>query len=69
MEKELYHEHLERLYQRFGRDVTFISLAQAASFCGKDRRTLMADKTFPLRRIGTNTHYDVPVINLARWLA
>ena len=66
-EKELMHEHLEQLYQRFGRETAMITLRDAAQYCGLDPRTLLADKTFPVRPFGRQ--YRVALINLARWLA
>ena len=66
-EKELFHDHLESIYQRFGRDIETISLNEAASYIGCDRRTLLADRTFPVRKQGRL--YKVSKINLARWLA
>ena len=67
MEKELFHEHLEALYQQFGRDKAMITLKDAAKYCGCDHRTLLADKTFPIKPQGRI--YKVPLINLARWLS
>lgn len=71
LEKELFHEHLSALYDKFGQNTVFISLNQAAKYCRMDSRTLIADKTFPLK-IWKNTermYYRVPLINFARWLS
>ena len=57
---------LEELYARFGRQTRLISLRQAAEYCGKDTRTLLADKTFPRKQNGKQ--YDVSIVRLARWL-
>lgn len=67
MEKELMHEHLEALYQRFGRDTTTISLHQAAEYLRKDYRMLDCQKDFPVKKLGKRK--IVPLINLARWLS
>ncbi len=67
MEKSLYHENLEQLYLHFGRDVPTVSLFRAAKYLHKDQRTLQADRTFPIRKIGKR--YHVPLTGLARWLS
>ena len=65
-EKEHYREHLMALYERFG-NAEIISLAKAASYIGLDKRTLLKDKTFPIKRIGSR--YFVPVKQFASWLS
>lgn len=67
MEKELFHANLSALYDRFGADAVFITINQAAQYLKRDRRTLMADKTFPLKQI--KARQLVPVMGLARWLS
>lgn len=67
MEKELFHENLSALHERFGADTVFLSMDAAAKYCKRDRRTLLADRTFPAKKIGKS--YHVNVIALARWLA
>lgn len=67
MEKELFYANLTALKEYFGSDAVFVSLRQAAKYCKKDSRTLLADKTFPIKQIGRQ--YSVPIISLARWLA
>ena len=57
---------LEELYERFGRETRLISLKQAAEYCKKDPRTLLADRTFPIKTRGKQ--YDVSVVRFARWL-
>ena len=54
------------LYERFG-NAEIISLAKAASYVGLDKRTLLKDKTFPAKRIGSR--YFVPVRQFASWLS
>lgn len=65
--KETYHDYLEDLYAKFGRDTVSIKMNQAAKFCKKDRRTLLADKTFPIKKAGRT--YDVGLKQFASWLA
>lgn len=68
MEKELFHENLSLIYEHFGKDRPFVTLNEAAKFLRKDCRTLEADKTFPMRRIGAGKQWDVSLIALARWM-
>ena len=65
-EKEGFHEQLEALYELFGRDRAMIPLQEAAAYVGADKRTLMARRDFPLKKIGRC--YRVPLVALARWL-
>lgn len=70
------HDHLEALYERYGKDTVFISLNEAAKYCKVDVRSLQSDKTFPIKIIGARDpkakrikqRYRVPLINFARWL-
>ena len=64
---ECFHEQLEALYQRFGRDRGMISLVDAAQYLDVDRRTLLTNKDFPVKKLGAA--YKVPIIALARWLS
>ena len=56
---------LNELRDRFG-STRLISLAQAAKYVGKDPRTLLSDRTFPVKSNGKR--YEVSVIRLARWI-
>ena len=67
MEKPCFHEQLEALYERFGRDAGMLRLADVAAYLCVDRRTLLAAKGFPVRKIGKG--YKVPVVGLARWMS
>lgn len=67
MEKENYHENLTALQERFGKDTVFINLLHAAKYCKCDPRTLLADRTFPRKKMGR--HYKVALISFARWLS
>lgn len=55
----------EALRDRFG-TAALISLNDAAAYLGVDRRTLLKDRSFPVRKVGTQ--YRVPLVGLARWL-
>ena len=66
MEKATFHEQLSALREKFP-EAELIGIKAAAQYIGCDYRTLQADRTFPLKKIGR--HYKVSVINLARWLA
>lgn len=61
--------HLEALYERYGRETVVITATEAARYLGVDRRTLLADHTFPAKRLTKGGHWRVPLIGLARWLA
>jgi len=66
-EKELYRDYLVELQEVFGADTVFISLNRAAKYLRKDQRSLLGDKTFPVKKIGGR--YEVPIRRLASWLA
>ena len=57
---------LTELYEQFGRQTRLISLRQAAQYCRHDPKTLLADKTFPIKQRGKR--YEVSIVRLARWL-
>lgn len=65
-EKPDFREQLDRLLQRFpGREM--IEVKEAAAVIGCDFRTLVRDKNFPTRQLGTR--YVVPLVSMARWMA
>ena len=66
-EKEGFHEQLEAIYEHFGNEPALISLDKAAAYVGVDKRTLLEDRSFPVKNIGRC--YRVPLVALARWLA
>lgn len=66
MEKATFHEQLTALREKFP-EGEMIGIKEAAKYVGCDYRTLQADKTFPLKRLGRSCM--VSIINLARWLA
>ena len=55
---------LEELKKTF--DKPQITLAEAARYLRKDRRTLLADRTFPVKKRGGR--YLVSLVSLARWM-
>lgn len=55
---------LEELKRAFGKPQ--ITVQEAARFLHKDRRTLLADRTFPYRRRGGR--YLVSLVALAKWM-
>jgi len=64
--KETYYEQLEQIVARFGK-AQLIPIKEAAEFVGCDHRTLMKQKDFPLKKVGSR--YYVGTVNLASWLA
>lgn len=55
------------LAERFGWDAVLVPINEVAKYLHVDRRTLIADKTFPIKMVGNQ--YRVPVIGLTRWLS
>ena len=66
MEKATFHEQLTALRDKFP-EGELIGIQEAARYVGCNYRTLQADRTFPIKRVGR--YYMVSIINLARWLA
>lgn len=66
-EKEMFRDYVAELREVFGKDAVFISLTKVSKYLKKDARTLLNDKTFPVKQIGGR--YEVPLMSLARWLA
>lgn len=66
MEKATFHAQLTALREKFP-EGELIFLKDAAAYIGCNYRTLQADRTFPIKKIGR--FYMVSIINLARWLA
>lgn len=63
------HVELEALRKRYGM-IPFLSLAEAARYVHADPRTLLRDKTFPVKSNGKPWgHSRVPVVALAQWIA
>lgn len=64
-EAEGYRPQLELLVDMFPNRAA-ITINECQSAVGCDRRTLLADRTFPARKIGNK--YSVSLTELARWL-
>lgn len=62
-----YREQLENLSKRFP-DKEFIGIADACAILGCDRRTLLSDRTFPVKRINGTRKYYIPITRLAWWM-
>jgi chromosome condensin MukBEF MukE localization factor len=65
MEKRDYRDNLERISKRFSGEL--ISLPEVVGYLGCDKRTLIADKTFPSKKVGGR--YFVTAVALAKWLS
>lgn len=65
-EKECFRDNLEVVRETFG-NLQFIPIKKAAELIGIDPRTLMKDRTFPLKQVGRM--YYVPAVGLARWMS
>jgi hypothetical protein len=65
--KESYYACLEELHRVFGEDATMLTIDAAAKYLHKNYRTLLADKTFPAKKIGGR--YEIYIVNFARWLS
>ena len=67
MDRELYHATLDEVYAHLGGSVPATApLKAVATYLGLDPRTLMATRSFPLRKNG-NKYYVVKTA-LARWM-
>ena len=65
-EKEDYRINLEMLYERFeGKD--FLMMEEVCAFLKCNRRTLLKDDKFPVKKVGRE--YRIPVTGFARWLS
>jgi hypothetical protein len=72
LEKVGFRDQLQQLYDLYPGRVS-IGIEEAAQIVGLNRRTLIADRTFPARKCGdkhspTGGKYIVPLVGLARWL-
>ena len=66
MNTELYHENLEDIYNKFGRNNSTTSLAKTAEWLGVEPEELKKVKDLT---ITVGKRYKVPYRNLARFLA
>lgn len=67
-ESDGYREQLERLVEKFP-DKEVLSMKEVQKMMHCQSRTLLADKSFPAKRIGSRGKYVIPIVSLARWLA
>jgi hypothetical protein len=66
-EPDGYREQLEHLAERYpGKEV--LTIQEICAMFGCHRQTLLADPTFPAKRIGNKGKYYIPVVGLARWM-
>ncbi len=65
LKRDLAAAELERLQEIFPGNGT-ISLRQAAKYLGRDVRTLQANRSFPLKKVGRR--YWVSLVGLAQWI-
>jgi hypothetical protein len=66
-ETDGYRQQLERFSEQYhGREVLTIQEVCEMFKCGREK--LLADKTFPAKRIGNKGKYYIPVVGLARWM-
>lgn len=69
IQTEQYRDQLDRLSARFpGREA--ISISEASSVLGVERRALLRNKTFPAKRPcgRSNGKIVVPLVSLANWM-
>jgi hypothetical protein len=66
-EPDGYREQLERLAERFpGKEV--LTINEVCKMLGCHRQTILADHTFPAKRIGNKGKYYISIVGLARWM-
>lgn len=65
-EKEDYRSNMERVLEKFPNQ-EMISLNSVAEWVKIDKRNLMQDKNFPIKKVGGR--YFVTVVGLSRWLS
>ena len=65
--KELIAFQLEQIDTVFPERPPFLQLSEAARFLGMDPGTLQADKTFPLKRVGSRS-WRVNTVAMASWM-
>lgn len=66
-EPDGYRDQLEHLAEKFP-NKEVLTLLEVCEMLGCHRQTLLADKTFPAKRIGNKGKYYIPVVGLARWM-
>jgi len=66
-EPDGYRQQLEHLAERYP-DREVLTIQEVTALLGCHRQTILADKTFPAKRIGNKGKYYIPVVGLARWM-
>lgn len=64
-EPEGYRQQLELLTDIFPNRAA-LKIAECEDALNLDRRTLLADRSFPAKKVGNK--YSVPITELARWM-
>ncbi len=67
-EPEGYRQQLERLSEKFP-DREVLGMCEVEKLLRCNRRTILADKTFPAKQINGRGRYYIPLSRLAWWLA
>lgn len=66
-EPDGYREQLERLSECYP-GIEVLTLPEVCKMLRRHRQTLLADKSFPAKRLGGKGKYYIPIVGLARWL-
>lgn len=66
-EPDGYRQQLERLVELYP-DKEVLTIQEVCKMLRCHRQTLLADKTFPVKRIGNKGKYYIPVAGLAWWM-
>lgn len=67
-EPENYRRQLEHLVSKFP-DKEVLNMSEVEDLLRCNRRTVLADKTFPAKKINGRGKYYIPLSGLAWWLA
>lgn len=66
-EPDGYRQQLELLTERYpSKEV--LTIQEVCEIFRCHRQTLLADKTFPAKRIGNKGRYYITIVGLARWM-
>lgn len=66
-EPDGYRQQLEYLTERYP-DKDILTIVDVCKMFGCHRQTLLADKTFPAKRINGKGKYFISIVSLARWM-
>lgn len=67
-EPDGYRQQLEHLAEVFP-EKEVLTIQEVCILLGCHRQTILADKTFPAKRIGNKGKYYIPIVKLAWWMA